>query len=76
MEALADKAAPRFRQMKGFKRVTFFADEQEGVYGSLALWEPSRMPKLLRRSPGQRPGRNWPGWTCGGSRRSGWSRST
>jgi heme-degrading monooxygenase HmoA len=39
MEALADKAASRYRQLKGFKGVTFFADEQEGLYGSLTLWE-------------------------------------
>ena len=39
MEALADKAVGQYRQMKGFKQVTFFTDEQEGLYGSLTLWE-------------------------------------
>ena len=39
MEALADTAASRYRQLKGFKGVTFFTDEQEGVYGSLTVWE-------------------------------------
>jgi heme-degrading monooxygenase HmoA len=39
MEALADKAAASYRQLKGFKDATFFVDEQEGVYGSLTFWE-------------------------------------
>jgi quinol monooxygenase YgiN len=39
MEALADRSVSRYRQLKGFKGVTFFTDEQEGVYGSLTLWE-------------------------------------
>jgi len=39
MEALADKAGSRYESLKGFKGVTFFIDEQEGVYGSLTLWE-------------------------------------
>ena len=40
MEALADKAAVQYRQLKGFKGVTFFTDDgEEGLYGSLTLWE-------------------------------------
>lgn len=39
MEALADWAAPLYPQVQGFSGVTFFADEQEGLYGSLTLWE-------------------------------------
>jgi len=39
MEALADRAVARYRQLKGFKQATFFIDETEGVYGSLTLWE-------------------------------------
>jgi len=39
MEAAADHAGPQYRQLQGFKGVTFFADEGEGLYGSLTLWE-------------------------------------
>jgi heme-degrading monooxygenase HmoA len=39
MEAYAEAAAPLYRRLKGFKGVTFFADEREGLYGSLTLWE-------------------------------------
>ena len=37
MEAAADHAGPQYRQLQGFKGVTFFADEGEGLYGSLTL---------------------------------------
>ena len=39
MEALADQAVAQFRRLKGFKGVTFFSNEQEGLYGSLTQWE-------------------------------------
>ena len=39
MERLADASAPRYRTLKGFKGVTFLADEAQGQYGSLSLWE-------------------------------------
>ena len=41
MEAIANGAVPLYRQQRGFKGVTFFADERGGVYGSLTLWEPA-----------------------------------
>ncbi len=41
--ALADKIAgqfaPALRSRKGFKGVTFLADDSVGEYGSLVLWE-------------------------------------
>ncbi len=38
-EKMADQFAPALRTLKGFKGVTFFADETTGEYGSLTLWE-------------------------------------
>ncbi len=38
-EDLADRFAMRLAELKGFKAVTFFADDTAGEYGSLSLWE-------------------------------------
>ncbi len=38
-EKLADQFAPALRALKGFKGVTFFADETTGEIGSLTIWE-------------------------------------
>ncbi|MDE3089909.1 MAG: hypothetical protein KGJ80_11065 [Chloroflexota bacterium] len=38
-EKLVDQFALIFRTRKGFKGATFFADETDGEYGALILWE-------------------------------------
>ena len=38
-EELAEKFAPALRAAKGFKRVTFFGNDEVGEYGSLSIWE-------------------------------------
>lgn len=38
-EKLADHAASVIRDLKGFKHVTFFGNNETGEYGSLSLWE-------------------------------------
>ena len=38
-EKLADQFASVLRTLKGFKEVTFLADDTVGEYGSLTLWE-------------------------------------
>jgi heme-degrading monooxygenase HmoA len=38
-EKLADQFDPALRNLKGFKRVTFLADEAVGEYASLSVWE-------------------------------------
>ncbi len=38
-EKLADQFAPILEAQKGFKKVTFIADEAVGDYGSFSLWE-------------------------------------
>ena len=39
MEAIADRFAPLFRQQRGFRDVTFFIDEQAGLYGTFSRWD-------------------------------------
>ena len=39
MEELADRLAPRFKGLKGFRGVTFLVDEATGDYGSFSLWD-------------------------------------
>ena len=38
-EKLAEQFAPVIERQKGFKKITFFGDEAEGIYGSFSLWE-------------------------------------
>ncbi len=38
-EKLADQFATVLKTLKGFKGVTFLADDTAGEYGSLSLWE-------------------------------------
>ncbi len=39
MLKLADQFAPIFRRQRGFRSVTFLADEARGEYGSFSLWD-------------------------------------
>jgi len=39
MEQLADTSVRQYRTLKGFQGVTFLADDAQGQYGSLSLWE-------------------------------------
>jgi heme-degrading monooxygenase HmoA len=39
MEAIADHFAPLFKELKGFRDVTFFEDQEGGVYGSFSIWD-------------------------------------
>jgi hypothetical protein len=38
-EKLVDQFDPALRARKGFKSVTFFADDTDGTYGAFVLWE-------------------------------------
>ena len=38
-EGLADKLAPLFVTLKGFKSTTFMSDFDAGEYGALSVWE-------------------------------------
>ena len=38
-EKLADQFAPVLRTLKGFKGVTFLADDAAGEYASFSIWE-------------------------------------
>ena len=38
-EKMVEQLTPVFEAQKGFIKVTFFADEAEGDYGSWSLWE-------------------------------------
>ena len=38
-EQLADQFSPILKTLKGFKGVSFFADDEAGEYISLSLWE-------------------------------------
>lgn len=38
-EKLVEQFAPAMKTMKGFKGVTFLADEAAGEYASLTMWE-------------------------------------
>ena len=39
VEELADRLAPRFRSLQGFRGVTFLMDDSTGDYGSFSLWD-------------------------------------
>ncbi|MFQ5913092.1 MAG: antibiotic biosynthesis monooxygenase family protein [Nitrospinota bacterium] len=39
MEKVADELAPIFKAQKGFKSITFVADDAVGEYGGFSLWE-------------------------------------
>ena len=51
-EKLADHAASVIRDLKGFKDVTFFGNNETGEYGSLSLWETEDDAEAVSKATG------------------------